>query len=359
LNAVTYKCPACASPLEFSGEEQKLVCRACGNEYELEAVEALNETDESQNSDREGFDWGEMRRMRSEEKLENTVNYICSSCGAEIITDMETAATKCPYCDNVVVLSDKLSGNLRPNVIIPFKIDRDGVLTAVHKMCRGKPLLPKNFIDENKLKEIQGVYVPFWLYSCRADGVMTYNAVKVRSWSTEKYNYTETSYFVVKREGELAFERIPVDGSLRMDNALMDSIEPFDWNGLCGFDSKYLSGFVADRYDDDADANLPRASARVETSAEQFFRSTVSGYASVSKRSGRIQLSDTSVRYAMLPVYLIKTKYHGKEYTYAMNGQTGKIAGKLPVSWGKFWGWFAGITAGVTAALSALALLLF
>lgn len=359
MNAVTYKCPSCASPLEFSGEEQKLVCRACGNEYELEVIEALNEADENQNSCRKEFDWGEMRRMRSEENLENTVNYVCSSCGAEIVTEIETAATKCPYCDNVVVLSDKLSGNLRPNLIIPFKIDRDGVLTAVHKMCRGKPLLPKNFIDENKLKEIQGMYVPFWLYGCRAEGTMTYNAIKVRTWSTEKYNFTETSHFFVKREGTLDFERIPVDGSLRMDNALMDSIEPFDWKDLCGFDSKYLSGFVADRYNDDADANLPRASARVETSAEQFFRSTVRGYASVSKRSEKIQLSNTSVKYAMLPVYLIKTKYNGKEYTYAMNGQTGKIVGQLPVSRGKFWGWFAGIAASITALLSMLSLLLF
>ena len=89
MNAVTYKCPSCASPLEFSGEEQKLVCQACGNEYELEVIEALNETDESQNSCRKEFDWGEMRRMRSEENLENTVNYVCSSCGAEIVTDIE------------------------------------------------------------------------------------------------------------------------------------------------------------------------------------------------------------------------------------------------------------------------------
>ena len=74
MNAVTYKCPSCSSPLEFSGEEQKLVCRACGNEYELEVIEALNETDENQNSCRKEFDWGEMRRMRSEENLENTVN---------------------------------------------------------------------------------------------------------------------------------------------------------------------------------------------------------------------------------------------------------------------------------------------
>lgn len=93
---------------------------------------------------------------------------------------------------------------------------------------RGKRLLPKVFKDQNHIDEIKGIYVPFWLFDTDADADIRYRATKVRSWSDKNYNYTETRFFMVARSGNIGFTRVPVDGSTKMEDDLMESIEPFD-----------------------------------------------------------------------------------------------------------------------------------
>ncbi|MBO4331069.1 MAG: hypothetical protein J5827_03245 [Oscillospiraceae bacterium] len=347
-DTLSYKCPSCSSPLEFDGTSGMLVCRSCGNSYDVDAIELLNEAETQEGKEPE-FDWGAYKEELNGEVIEGVQTYKCQSCGAEVTVEGVTAATKCPYCDNVIVLEPQLSGMIRPNGIIPFKVDRKGVADKVKELCRGKKLLPKGFLNENSIKDVQGVYVPFWLFDCRADGKMSFKATRVRRWSSGNYNYTETSNYLLVREGEMAFEKIPVDGSVKMDDSLMDSIEPFDYAELKEFDTAYLSGFLADRFDADADASLPRANRRVQSSVEQAFRSTISGYNSVVMSMNKTRISDASVKYVLLPVYLITSKYRGKTYSYAINGQTGKIVGELPISRAKSWAWFGGVFAAVFA----------
>ncbi len=347
-DTLSYKCPSCSSPLEFGSTSGMLECRSCGNSYELDAIEMLNEAETQEGKEPE-FDWGAYKEDLSGEVIEGVQTYKCQSCGAEVTVEGVTAATKCPYCDNVIVLEPQLSGMIKPNGIIPFRIDRSGVSEKVRELCKGKRLLPGGFLSENRIKEVQGVYVPFWLFDCHADGKMSFKATRVRRWSSGSYDYTETSHFLLVREGEMSFEKIPVDGSVKMDDSLMDSIEPYDFSELKEFDPAYLSGFLADRFDADADASLPRANKRVETSVEEAFRSTINGYDSVTMSMNKTQISDTSVKYVLLPVYLITSKYRGKTYSYAINGQTGKIVGELPVSRAKSWAWFGGVFAAVFA----------
>ncbi len=339
---VSYKCPSCGAPLVYDAEENKFKCDFCVSTFEItEIKQALDEEGDK------GFDWGDYKKNYSDEKIEGTVSYICQSCGAEIVTDAVTAATKCPYCDNVIVVEPNLSGTIKPNAIIPFKIDKKGLVDAVKNYCKGKKLLPKNFLSENKIKEVQGVYVPFWLFDCHADGNMSFEGTRVRHWSDKNYEYTETSHYLLDRAGNMDFKMIPVDGSIKMDDALMDSIEPFNYNEMVEFEPGYLSGFLADRFDADADESLPRATSRVKNSVSEMFSSTTVGYASVMPISSNIELSNTEVNYVLLPVYLIKSKYAGKEYTFAVNGQTGKVTGNLPYSKAKFFSVLFGIAGAI------------
>lgn len=351
---VSFKCPTCAEPLKYDPENNVLTCEHCGNTFNIsdikDAVEASGDT---------GFSWGDYKQNISNEEIPNTVSYVCKSCGAEIIADGTTAATKCPYCDNVVVVSEKVEGILKPNAIIPFKIDKIGLKDAIANYCSGKKLLPKNFLSENKIREVQGVYVPFWLYDCHADGDMSFEGKRVRHWSDSDYDYTEVSYYLINCDGDMSFARIPVDGSIKMDDALMDSIEPFDYGGLVDFEPGYLSGFLADRFDVDADASLPRATDRVKNSVSEVFRGTVVDFASVVPIASNIALDNTKVNYVLLPVYLIKSKYKDKEYTFAVNGQTGKVTGNLPYSKAKYWAYFAGIASGIFAIGGTILSLLF
>ncbi len=345
---ISYKCPNCGAPLVYRESLGKLFCEFCESSFGLEEI-AKAESNETQ-----GYDWGEYKENISSETLEGTVSYVCHSCGAEIITDAVTAATHCPYCDNVVVIEPNVSGLIKPNCIIPFKVKPEDLKAKLDEFCKGKPLLPRNFFDQHKLKEIQGMYVPFWLFDAHSNGRMVFRGTQVRTWSDSSYDYTETKVYHIDTSAEMGFNKIPVDGSIRMDNALMDSIEPFDYSELMEFQPGYLSGFLAHRFDEDTDVCLPRADLRVRTSFSSAIQNTVSGYASITPLSSVIELDDTSVHYALLPVYLIKSSYGGKEYTFAVNGQTGKIVGTLPVSKKKsLW-----ITAGITAGLTLVGCLL-
>jgi len=184
------------------------------------------------------------------------------------------------------------------------------------------------------------VYVPFWLFDADATGKVRYKATRVRVWSDDDYNYTETSYFSVYREGEIGFEKIPVDGSSKIADDLMESIEPFYFGDAVDFQTAYLAGYLADRYDVTANQSIERANERIKHSTEENFAATVQGYSSVITENSSIQLSNGNAKYALYPVWMLSTTWNGKNYTFAMNGQTGKFVGDLPLDKGAYWRWF-------------------
>ena len=337
-NLSQFKCPNCTAPLSWSAELQKLHCDACGSVFEPDE-EFLKSQGVGDNKE---FNWGDYKKDLHEEPLEGVHTYSCVSCGATVEVDENTAATRCPYCDNNVILNEQLSGGIRPNAIIPFKITPKDLPDRVRAFFKGRPLLPKNFLNANSIGKAQGVYVPFWLYDCKVEGPMNFQGVIVHSYTRGDYKITETNYYLLERDGEMCFSRIPVDGSVKMDDDLMDSIEPFDYSELVDFKSDYLTGYLADRFDDDPDTCLPRASKRLMNSAEGVMRGTCHGFGEVSFSNSGMEISKADVRYVLLPVYLLHCEYGGKKYRYAINGQTGKVVGDLPISKAKSWLYFGG-----------------
>ena len=352
-----YKCPCCGGAIAFDSTLQKMKCPYCDTEFEMEALEGYDAELQSEKSDNmewetsAGGDWqeGETDGLRS---------YVCKSCGGEIVGDENTAATSCPFCGNPVVMMGQFSGALKPDLVIPFKLDKNAAKAGLQKHLTGKRLLPKIFKDQNHIDEIKGVYVPFWLFDTDADAQVRYRATKVRSWSDSDYNYTETSFFQVHRDGTVGFEHVPVDGSSKMPDDLMESIEPYDFSDAVDFQTAYLAGYLADKYDVDAEQSTARANERVKKSTEEIFASTVQGYASVQTESSSIQLHGGKAKYALYPVWLLNTTWNGGKYTFAMNGQTGKFVGDLPVDKAAARKWTLGLSAALSVAVYGVVWLL-
>lgn len=359
-----YQCPNCAGPLHFAGASGKLECDYCGSSYPVAEIEALYAEKEKKanaaqaeadkkreaaqgqdgwDSSELGTDWGEDgEKMRA---------YSCPSCGAELICDENTAATSCPYCGNPTVVPGKFSGSLRPDFIIPFKLSQEDAKKALREHYKGKRLLPKAFTQENKINEIKGVYVPFWMFDGKADADVSMAAEKINSRTEGDYRVTTTRHYDVHRSGTVEFEKIPVDAASKMPDDYMDAIEPFDYKTLCGFSTAYLPGFLADKYDVTTEDCAKRAQDRMENSALAKMQGDVSGYDSCIVTDKHVRLYKGKVHYAMLPVYMLNTRWKDQQYLFAMNGQTGKMVSKLPISWGKFFAWFAGITLSLGTAL--------
>ena len=344
-STVRYACSSCGAGLEFDSKLQKMKCPYCGSVFSVSDF-ITDPSVYAENPDSVTSSFG---------------IYHCTTCGAEVIADEITAATNCPYCSNPIILAGNVNGSLMPDYIIPFKISREEAKAALKKHLSGKKLLPRVFLSEHHLNEIKGIYVPFWLFDTTADVHASYNMTKTRIWSDSEYNYTETSSYRAERAGSIRFENIPADGSKKMADEMMESLETFDFDLAVPFDPVYLSGYFSDRYDISSEECEGRIKERIRKSALDTFEDTVTGYGSVIQKSGNVRLINTTIKYAMYPVWILNTTWQGKTYMFAMNGESGKFVGDLPVDKMIYWKWrllyglgFAGILYGIMYFLSIL-----
>lgn len=353
-----YKCPCCNGAIEFDSSLQKMKCPYCDTEFDVETLASYDDVLKNEQAD--DMTWQDVAGNEWQEgETDGLRVYACNSCGGEIVGDENTAATACPYCGNPVVMMGQFAGDLKPDYVIPFKLDKKAAIAALKKHYGGKKLLPKVFTDQNHIDEIKGIYVPFWLFDADASANIRYKATRVRSWSDARYIYNETSFYSVSRGGTIGFERIPVDGSTKMADDLMESIEPYDFSQAVDFQTAYLAGYLADKYDVDANSSISRANERIKKSTEQAFRSTVQGYVTVTPEFSSVQLKNGSAKYALYPVWILNTTWEGKKYIFAMNGQTGKFVGDLPMDKKAYNKWLFGITAVASAAAFIISYILW
>ncbi len=358
-----HKCPACTGPLHFSGGSGKLECEYCGSAFSVEEIESLYTEKEQeaaqafqQAEERDEGQWDASGLEQDWGSDGETVKiYSCPSCGAELISDDTTAAASCPYCGNPTIVPGQLSGTLKPDYVIPFKLDKDAAIAALQNYCKGKWFLPKTFKDKNKIAEIKGIYVPFWLFDGQADADVTFKATRTHSHREGDYQVTVTEHYRVRRAGTVDFEKVPVDASVKMPDAHMDSLEPFDYAELKPFSTAYLPGFFADKYGVSAEESAKRADERAKNTAVETMQADArSGYATCLPERTLVSLKRGQVKYALLPVWMLSTKYQDQDYLFAMNGQTGKLVGNLPVCRKRFWTIFAGMFAALAAIMGLL-----
>ena len=317
-----YKCKNCGAPLVFRGDLNKMACEYCDSTYDMSefAGDEQVKTTESnwQQSEAQQMDGSGMKEME------------CNTCGALLVAEENVGATECPYCGNPLVIKDTFEGMNLPDGLIPFSVDKSAAQQAVKNFYAGKKLLPPEF-KNRRIDEITGVYVPFWLFDCEGDGTAFYKATQERRYKKGEEEWKEIKDYAVTRSGSLCFEKVPADGSKEMKDSYMDSLEPYDYSKITPYNAAYMSGYVASKYDEDANTVKPRVDTRIKNSVESKLRSTVTGYDSVNTDSCSVDIKDGKITYCLLPLWMLSTKWNGETYTFAMNGQTGKVTGDLPV----------------------------
>lgn len=349
-----YQCPACGGPLHYEGKSGKLECDYCGSSYDPSEIEALYAEKDQKASEAMEKAWDTSNLEQWGDEASGMRVYSCPSCGAELIADETTGASCCPYCGNPTIVPGQFAGGLKPDYVIPFRLGRKEAENALRQHYKGKLFLPGAFTHGNHIAKVQGVYVPFWLFDGTASGSERYDAVKTRTYHDRDEEVTETDHYEVFRSGTLPFEKVPVDGSGKMKDDYMESVEPFHYEELKAFSNAYLPGYLADKYDVSSEQCAQRADERCRNTLSEALGSTLKGYSSYARTASDILLERGSVHYALLPVWILNTNWNGKDYLFMMNGQTGKMAGDLPISSAKFWGTFAGLTAVLTAVMSAI-----
>lgn len=334
--SVSYKCPNCSAPLGFQAQQAKVTCEYCGTEFEIKTLEELFAKQEeraakAQAAKESKWDTANAGGAWSEEETAMLKAFTCSSCGAELVCDENTIATECCYCGNPTMLPSRFSEGLKPDYVIPFKLTKEDAVAALKEFYKGKYLLPAAFTANNRVEDIQPMYVPYWLFDSEVSATANFRAENDLAIDTPDATIVETSVYDVERSGSMSFERIPVDGSEKMDDTYMESVEPFDYSEMVPFSAGYLAGYLADKYDVDVEACCPRADQRVNDSVVPVLEETISGYMRCQVSDCSVIKDTGSVKYALAPVWILTTRYQDKPYTFMMNGQTGKMVGSLPI----------------------------
>lgn len=327
MSVLSYKCPNCGADLHFNPETQTLICDHCLGNFSESDLETIT-SDENYNTPGEEY----IEEVGSDSYTTESVNmYTCPSCGAQVVTDSLTSATICCYCHNPVVLTTQLSAEFKPSKVIPFKKDKDNALRTFKKWSRRKHFLPDDFASPSQLEKITGLYMPYWLVDCNTSGYLNATSKNTTRWIRGKYRYTKTDIYSVSRSASMSFSYLPHDASRKADDGVMDSIGPFNFNEIEDFSYSYLTGFMAEKYDVTKEEVYPAIKALATRSVLTELESSISGYDTYTINSSNVQIHDSKFHYSLLPVWILTYIYKGDTYLYAMNGQTGKTFGSLPL----------------------------
>lgn len=341
--SVTFKCPSCGGYLEFNPGKQRFVCPYCGRDFAESELAAPASQPEAED-----------RAAASDEQPAGEVHaYHCSMCGAEIVTGATTAATRCYYCHNPVVLTDRLSDDFRPDGVVPFQLDKAQAEARFTAFIRKKRWIDRRFFSKAQLEDFSGVYYPYWYGDFEGEASFEGEGTRTSVAAGSRETITTTRVYRVERAGTLSFRNLQRKALSSANRLLSDGVHPYRMDGLKPYAPGYLSGFLAERRD------VEEASVREDMEQE------IQGYANTLMRDGAVydtlsgktnfRLEDARMRCVLLPAWVLTYKSGGKgqPYYYMMNGQTGAVCGRLPIRWGKVLIAAGIIFAAVFAALCA------
>ena len=326
MSVVTYKCPNCGASLVFDPESGMFACDYCLSKFSQEEF-----SQSAQPEEEEVYENPEVSENGSEESA--AMLYHCPNCGAEIITDETTAATFCFYCHHPLVLSGRLEGKYLPDGIITFQYTKEQAIAKFQQWIQGKKFIKKGFYSPNQVEKMTGVYFPYWLYSCETDNHITGTSKHVTVTRVGDLEHTETKVYQISRSASVDFRYVPRNALTKAQSDLLKGIFPFEFGAMKKFRMEFLAGFQAEKRDVEKEGIRQGIRQNVAAHAKTRMKNTVSSQQQFSLSNQICNIEKEQFHYVMLPVWILTYKdVLGKQYYFAMNGQTGEVAGKLPVN---------------------------
>ncbi|CAI6084474.1 hypothetical protein COHCIP112018_04350 [Cohnella sp. JJ-181] len=330
---IQFPCESCGGPMLFDADSQRMKCQYCGRLQEIATDASIpREHELDDGKEDEDTDWG---------MSQQTVK--CGSCGGESLIPARQTATLCPFCGSAKVLPQPDTANIKPESLIPFRIDRDDATAAFRAWKKKLWFLPSSFKRENTSARLAGIYIPYWTYDAGTSssysaerGDYHYRTVtKTRVVNGKTETYTEqqryTVWHWVSGEYDRFFNDVLVPASGQYDAKLLERLGDFELNGLLGYKPEYLSGYIAERYSIGRGRGWEEAKARIDDALRGDIRSEIGGD---EVRSLKIDTgySDQTYKHLLLPAWNANYTYKSKPYRFMVNGQTGLVSGKAPRS---------------------------
>ena len=334
FSADSTKCPNCASNLVFDLKRGACICENCGGLFDPETLDKVGSFGFiNHEKDYDGT-------IEISEEDAKRIEIVCNSCGAEIVTDKNTASTFCAFCGSPALVTRRLTREFKPDYIIPFKLDKAKAISLFEEHCAKVSHLPKSFKSKKLLSKMTGLYVPTWIISTEIEvnvvgkgnkGRMTDDAY-ASMHKNDIGNYSMLTYGKVK----FRLKNVPFDGEVKIPNRLMAAAEPFDYSELIKFRPEYLQGYFAEKYDEQPLDMTDRIYRRLDRYAFSVCEQVTFGFDKFvpDTNASYTSYNNQNIKYALLPCWFLSLEFDGKSYQYIVNGQTGKVAGDFPYARG-------------------------
>lgn len=331
--AARFPCGKCGADLLFDPAARGLRCPFCGENRAIDAGGPVAELDLDEALRAEAEDHEARPAAEGERRV------ACGACGAQVVVPPEEKAGRCPYCGSVRVIEEPHDRfRIPPECLVPFAVDRVRAETLFRAWIRSLWFRPGALKSGSALADMRGVMVPYWTFDARAQSDWTaeagyYYYVTVGS-GQQRRTERRVRWEPAAGERDDLYDDLLVCASRGLDAELAGEIEPFELKALVPFRREFLAGWGAEAYGVDVREGWSTAERRIREDQVRRCGGDVPGdtQRDLQVRTG---LSGRRYRLALLPVWVAAYRFRGKAFRFLVNGQTGEVRGRAPLSWVK------------------------
>lgn len=326
----SFLCENCGGAIEFDIATQEFKCTSCGVKVEVETADDTVKE----------YDFSQYHILESQSKLVDNVSVVqCQSCGGEVYFNKDETASICPMCGSNHVKVTGHDTGIPPEGVIPFRVDRYEAQKKfslwIKKRWFAPNLLKKAYVDG----VLTGMYVPFWTYDAYATGSYRGRGGYSR---TRKNAKGETQHYIewhpVSGVVQDSFDDIQICATLHQTRKLIQKILPYNtvYNTV-PFTPVYLAGYKAERYSINAAEGFTEAKQIINNHLDSLAHSDIraKGYQHADVNYINYTYRNVTYKHLLLPMWTAQYGYRGQSYSYVINGESGKVTGKYPLSFVK------------------------
>lgn len=329
LEETDRKCPCCGGVMDYDPQTGGLACPYCGHTEAIPVDETISETAEELD-------------LRSAEKLENCdwgvakKTVICEACGAESVYDALEIASVCPFCGSNQVMEAADQSTMAPGGVVPFQVTDKQASELFKNWIKKKWFCPKLAKESAKAKHFKGVYLPYWTFD--ADTRSEYKGEYGKDRRTKGSDGTDkivTDWYFTHGTYDEKFDDELICATGKHSQSMLQGLEPYRTAENKAYKPEYVAGFAAERYA----LGIKDAWQMARESISYKLKGNIEGeirgrYHADSVRNLQVHtiFDHLTYKYLLLPVWISSYKYKDKVYQFMVNGQTGKVSGKIPLS---------------------------
>lgn len=322
------KCPNCGATVKYDPATLSMSCEFCGYTKSLpkpEESKEIEEIDFNSYKLKGGQSWGTAKK-----------SLVCQQCGAESIYDEAETAANCPFCGSTSVMPvDDKEDVMAPGGVVPFEVDKKKAEQLFKSWIGGKWFVPNEAKKVCEAKNFNGIYLPYFTYD--SDTTSSYNAKLGFDRRVKRGDHYETVTDWRNYSGiyEEFIDDMIVYASTKTTDPNIKSVSTFDFKKLRTYSPEFVAGFAAERYTLGLENGWTQAKVKIQSLLKNHLGSKLRKQYHADK-VGTINLSTSydniTFKYVLAPIWLANFKFRDKVYNFAINGQTGKVAGKAPLS---------------------------